>query len=146
MQGLWIWLPFRELESHMPCGQKTKTRNRSSIVTNSMTLENAPHQKNLKKKITPFFCFFNLSLLLSQPQQHMNHNLDPSTLKNTRNKKKQNLNTPLCLLTFLRLVYTTEFPSVPWHFHFIIPALLWSLYVQVVTLRTCWVWIIWKMM
>ena len=36
IQGVWVRSLIRELGYHMPQGQKTKTWNRSSIVTNSM--------------------------------------------------------------------------------------------------------------
>ena len=32
MQGVWVQSLVRELRSHMSCGQKTKTQNRSKIV------------------------------------------------------------------------------------------------------------------
>ena len=52
MQGVWVRNLVRELKSHMPCNQKTRTQNRSNIVTNSeKDFKNLPRQKNLKKKI-----------------------------------------------------------------------------------------------
>ena len=103
MKGVWIWPPFGELESHMPCGQKTKTRNRSSIVTNSMTLENAPHQKNIFLKNHPFFLLlqpllsivpasaayesqsgsFSLEKHKKQKETKSKHSLAPSNLLKT---------------------------------------------------------------
>ena len=51
MQGVRVPSPVGELRSHTPCGQKTKTQNRSSIVTNSVkTLKMVHGKKNLKKK------------------------------------------------------------------------------------------------
>ena len=38
----------RKLSSQVPCGQKTKTRNRSNIVTNSIEIFKVVH---IKKKI-----------------------------------------------------------------------------------------------
>ena len=44
-----------ELRSSMPCGQKTKTKNRSNIVTHSIKTLKMVHikktKKNLKKKL-----------------------------------------------------------------------------------------------
>ena len=44
MQEMWVQSLVRELRSHMPHGQNTKTQNWSNIVTNSIkTLKNGPH-------------------------------------------------------------------------------------------------------
>ena len=40
----------RELRSHMPRGQKTKTQNRSNIVTNSIKTLKMVHIKKMFKK------------------------------------------------------------------------------------------------
>ena len=52
MQRVWVWSLAGHLRSHMPCGPKMKTLNRSNIVKSSIkTLKNGPHfLKNLKKK------------------------------------------------------------------------------------------------
>ena len=45
-------IPGQELGSHVPCGQKSKTQNRSSIVANSIRTLKMFHikkKKNLKK-------------------------------------------------------------------------------------------------
>ena len=43
--------PGRELRSYMPQGQKTKTQNRSNLVTDSIkTFKNGPHQKKQTNK------------------------------------------------------------------------------------------------
>ena len=34
--GVWVWSLVREIRSHMPQGQKTKTENRKNIVTDSI--------------------------------------------------------------------------------------------------------------
>ena len=48
VQGLWVRSPVGELRFHMPCSQKTKTKNGSNIVTNSIkTLK----MVRIKKKI-----------------------------------------------------------------------------------------------
>ena len=36
MQGVWVWSLVGELTSHMPCIQKSKTKNRRNTVINSM--------------------------------------------------------------------------------------------------------------
>ena len=41
----------RELRSHMPRGQKTKTENRSNLVTDSIKTLKMVHIKKLKKKV-----------------------------------------------------------------------------------------------
>ena len=51
MQRVWVWSLAEHLRSHMPCGPKTKTLNRSNIVKSSIkTLKNGPHFKKILKK------------------------------------------------------------------------------------------------
>ena len=50
VQELQVQSLVREVRSHMPHGQKTKTSNRSNILTDSTkTLKMVHHQKNLQK-------------------------------------------------------------------------------------------------
>ena len=42
-------IPGQELGSHVPCGQKSKTQNRSSIVANSIRTLKMFHIKKKKK-------------------------------------------------------------------------------------------------
>ena len=55
VQGVWVPSLVEELTSHMPLGQKTKTKtqNRSNIVTNSIKTLTMVHikKKNLKKTV-----------------------------------------------------------------------------------------------
>ena len=47
-----VWSLVRELSSHMPRGQNTKTQSRSNIVTNSIkTLKWSTSKKSLKKQV-----------------------------------------------------------------------------------------------
>ena len=51
--GVWVWSLVREIRSHMPQGQKTKTENRKNIVINSIKTLKMVHikeKKNLKKE------------------------------------------------------------------------------------------------
>ena len=51
LQGVRVRSLARELRSHMPRGQETKTWNRNSVVINSIkTLKNGPHKKKILKK------------------------------------------------------------------------------------------------
>ena len=54
MQGVWVWSLVGELSSPIPHSQKTKTWNRSNIVTNSIKTLKVVHIKKKKKtyKIT----------------------------------------------------------------------------------------------
>ena len=53
VQGEQVQSLVGELRSHMPQGQKTKTQNRSNIVTNSIkTLKWFTSKKSSKEKIT----------------------------------------------------------------------------------------------
>ena len=51
MQRVWVWSLVEELRSHVPPGQKSKTYNRSNIITNSIKTLTMVHikKKNLKK-------------------------------------------------------------------------------------------------
>ena len=70
MQRVWVWSLAGHLRSHMPCGPKMKTLNRSNIVKSSIkTLKNGPHfLKNLKKKrnIVEVQCVFQVYGKMSQ--------------------------------------------------------------------------------
>ena len=57
VQGVWVWSLIRELSSHLPRGQKTKTWNRGYIVTNSIKTLKMVHikKKSLKKLISPAY-------------------------------------------------------------------------------------------
>jgi len=48
-------IPGQELRSHMPCGQKMKTKNRSNSVTNSTKTLKWSASKKLKKKERKYF-------------------------------------------------------------------------------------------
>ena len=50
MQGVWVQSLVRKLRSHISLGQKTKTWNRSSIVTNSRKTLKMVHIKKKKKR------------------------------------------------------------------------------------------------
>ena len=53
MQRVWVWSLVEEIRSHVPPGQKTKTYNRSNIITNSiktLTMVHIKKKKSLKKK------------------------------------------------------------------------------------------------
>ena len=50
MQGVRFRSLVRELKSHMPQGQNTKTQNRSNVVTNSIKTLKMVHIKKLLKK------------------------------------------------------------------------------------------------
>ena len=53
MQGVWVRSLVRELRFHIPRGQKTKTKSRSYIATNSIkTLKILQIKKKLLKKET----------------------------------------------------------------------------------------------
>ena len=60
----WLLLPslMWELGFHMPCGQKTKTKNRNNIVTNSAKIPKMIHipkkKKNLKNKMNKMLTLF----------------------------------------------------------------------------------------
>ena len=65
MQGVWVQSLVRELRSHMPQGQKTKTENRSNNVTNSIqTLKMVHIKKKILKKppIPPLWLSFPQTL------------------------------------------------------------------------------------
>ena len=51
VQGLPVWSLIRELRSHMPHGQKTKTWNRSNVVTNTINTSKMVHIKKKKKEL-----------------------------------------------------------------------------------------------
>ena len=51
MQGVWVRPLIWELRSHMPQDQKTKTWNRSSVITNS--IKNDLHFKKYLKQVVP---------------------------------------------------------------------------------------------
>ena len=82
MQGVQVWSLVGELRSHMPRGQKTKTLNRSNIVTNSIkTLKMVPtskKKKNLKRKLAVLFHLGNFSL----PRKAVKVKLQITWLKN----------------------------------------------------------------
>ena len=50
LQGMHVQSLVRELGSHMACGQKTKTENRSNVVTNPINTLNMVHIKKIFKK------------------------------------------------------------------------------------------------
>ena len=49
--GVWVWSLLGEQRSHMHCSQKTKTENRSNIVTNSIKALKMVHIKKIFKKV-----------------------------------------------------------------------------------------------
>ena len=55
-QGLQVQSLVGELRSHMPCGQKAKTLNRSNTVTNSIKTLKMVRMRKKKKKTPPFKC------------------------------------------------------------------------------------------
>ena len=50
VQGIQVQSLVRELRSHMPCGQKIKTYNRSNVVTHSIKTLKMVHIKEEKQK------------------------------------------------------------------------------------------------
>ena len=50
MQGVQVCSLVGELRSHMPRSQKTKTENKSKVVTNSMKTLKMVHIKKILKK------------------------------------------------------------------------------------------------
>ena len=53
--GVQVWSLVRELSSHVPCGQQTKTQNRNTIVTNAINILKMIHIKKKKKRTGLYF-------------------------------------------------------------------------------------------
>ena len=67
IQGVWDPFLVGELNSHLPLGQKIKTPNRSSIVTNSINTLNGPHLKFFKKGLPWWLSWWRIRLHCGRP-------------------------------------------------------------------------------